>query len=90
MHGGDQEPKKGEMKKSKINHFIQHQRMTTRQDLESYTKDDLVELVLKLQASSNTNQDNNRNKRKFDQLENSPEKPVSLKPMGRPVYNIIS
>ena len=51
--------------------------MSTKQELESkYTKDELIDLVLQLQSGSTTNQ-NNKNKRKFDQIENSPEKPVS-------------
>ncbi len=70
------------MKKNQINIFGSHpnggSKMSTREELESRTKEELIELVLKLQASPSIGENNKNNKRKFDQLENSPEKPVSI------------
>jgi tRNA pseudouridine38/39 synthase len=56
----------------------------SRQELESKTKEDLVELVLKLQADSNADQ-TNKKKRKFDQVENSPEKPNKKQKVQRAI-----
>lgn len=49
--------------------------MSNKTDLENLSKEELVDLVIKLQAGTKGPEKNN--KRKFDQLENSPEKPVS-------------
>jgi hypothetical protein len=50
--------------------------MSTKTDLEKLSKEELVDLVIKLREGAK-GPEKNIKKRKFDQIENSPEKPVS-------------
>lgn len=53
----------------------EHVEQMSQQELASKTKEELLELVLKLQADLNAKQ--GAKKRKLNQIDNSPEKPVS-------------